>query len=196
MTMTRYDPYDSLPPLPTFSLTSDSFVHATALAKVHTNTHVGGEDVSPQLTWSGYPDQTRSFAVTVLDPDAPTGSGIWHWALADLPVTVTALTAGAGDGRALPGGAITYANDAGHHRYCGPRPPAGHGPHRYFVAVHAVDVERLDLPAGTTPAVLGMTLFRRAIARAVIYGTYEMPQPIQRSPFPVQEGGQPSDDRP
>jgi Raf kinase inhibitor-like YbhB/YbcL family protein len=114
--------------------------------------------------------------VTVYDPDAPTGSGFWHWAVANLPATVTDLPAGVGDGSqsGFPGDAITLANDAGVKRFIGAAPPPGHGPHRYFIAVHAVDVEKLDLPDGATPAYLGFNLFSHAIARAVIHGTHEI----------------------
>ncbi|WP_433993813.1 YbhB/YbcL family Raf kinase inhibitor-like protein, partial [Mycolicibacterium porcinum] len=87
--------------------------------------------------------------------------------------TVTELPAGAGDGSDLPGGAVTLANDAGLKRYIGAAPPAGHGPHRYYIAVHALPVESLELPEGATPAYLGFNLFGQAIARAVIHGTYE-----------------------
>ena len=111
--------------------------------------------------------------MTVYDPDAPTASGFWHWAVANLPATVTDLPAGVGDGSGLPGDAMTLANDAGLQRYIGAAPPPGHGPHRYFIAVHAVDVEKLDLPEGATPAYLGFNLFQHAIARAIIHGTYE-----------------------
>ena len=123
--------------------------------------------------WSGFPDETRSFAVTVYDPDAPTASGFWHWAVANLPASVTELPAGAGDGSDLPGDALTLVNDAGARRYIGAAPPAGHGPHRYYVAVHAVDVDKLDLPEDASPAFLGFNLFQHAIARAVIHATYE-----------------------
>jgi hypothetical protein len=133
----------------------------------------GGEDVSPQLSWSGFPEETRSFAVHVYDPDAPTLSGFWHWAVANLPASVTELADGAGDGSDLPGNAVTLVNDAGARRYIGAAPPAGHGPHRYYVSVHAVDVDKLDLSEDASPAFLGFNLFQHAIARAVIYGTYE-----------------------
>jgi Raf kinase inhibitor-like YbhB/YbcL family protein len=95
--------------------------------------------------------------------------------VANLPATVTHLPAGVGDGsnKGFPGDAVTLANDASIKRFIGAAPPAGHGPHRYFIAVHAVDVEKLDLPDGATPAYLGFNLFGHAIARAVIYGTYE-----------------------
>jgi phosphatidylethanolamine-binding protein (PEBP) family uncharacterized protein len=93
--------------------------------------------------------------------------------VADLPVGVTSLAAGAGSGDPLPGGAVTLTNDAGVKRFIGAAPPAGHGPHRYYIAVHALPVDSLELPDGATPAYLGFNLFGQAIARAVIYGTYE-----------------------
>ncbi len=168
-------PYDNLPQLPTFTLTSESVTDGQPLGndQVSGIMGAGGSDVSPQLSWSGFPAETKSFAVTVYDPDAPTGSGFWHWAVADLPVSVTELPAGAGDGSELPGGAVTLANDAGLKRFIGAAPPAGHGPHRYYIAVHALPVESLELPDGATPAYLGFNLFSQAIARAVIHGTYE-----------------------
>lgn len=168
-------PYDSLPKLPTFTLTSESVSDGGPLAndQVSGIMGAGGSDISPQLSWSGFPAETKSFAVTVYDPDAPTASGFWHWAVADLPATVTDLPAGAGDGGDLPGGAVTLTNDASLRRYLGAAPPAGHGPHRYYIAVHALPVESLGLPEGATPAYLGFNLFGQAIARAVIHGTYE-----------------------
>ncbi len=170
-----YNPYDFLPDLPGFTLTSKDIAEGKPLktAQVSGIMGAGGQDVSPQLSWSGFPEETRSFAVTVYDPDAPTASGFWHWAVANLPATVTELPAGAGDGSPLPGDALTLRNDAGARRYVGAAPPAGHGHHRYFVAVHALDVEKLDLPEDASPAYLGFNLFMHSIARAVIHGTYE-----------------------
>ncbi len=172
---TAPDPYAALPKLPTFTLTSESVTNGRPLSKAQVSgiMGAGGEDVSPQLSWSGFPEETRSFAVTVYDPDAPTASGFWHWAVANLPATVTDLPAGVGDGSVLPGNAITLVNDAGMRRYIGAAPPAGHGPHRYYIAVHAVKVEKLELSKDASPAYLGFNLFMNAIARAVIYGTYE-----------------------
>lgn len=172
---TTPDPYAALPKLPTFELTSTSVTDGQPLAKAQVSgiMGAGGEDASPQLSWSGFPEQTRSFAVTVYDPDAPTASGFWHWAVANLPATVTELPEGAGDGSLLPGDALTLVNDAGMRRYVGAAPPAGHGPHRYYIAVHAVDVEKLELAEDASPAYLGFNLFMHAIARAVIVGTYE-----------------------
>jgi Raf kinase inhibitor-like YbhB/YbcL family protein len=172
---TAPDPYASLPKLPTFTLTSQSVTDGQPLAKPQVSgiMGAGGEDVSPQLSWSGFPDGTRSFAVTVYDPDAPTASGFWHWAVANLPADVTELAEGAGDGSNLPGDALTLVNDAGLRRYLGAAPPAGHGAHRYYIAVHAVDTDKLDLPEDASPAFLGFNLFQHAIARAVIHATYE-----------------------
>jgi Raf kinase inhibitor-like YbhB/YbcL family protein len=168
-------PYDALPQLPTFTLTSKAITDGQPLGndQVSGIMGAGGSDISPDLAWSGFPEETRSFAVTMYDPDAPTGSGFWHWAVANLPATVTELPAGIGDGSSLPGDAMTLNNDASIPRFVGAAPPAGHGPHRYYVAVHAVGVEKLDLPEGATPAYLGFNLFGNAIARAVIHGTYE-----------------------
>jgi Raf kinase inhibitor-like YbhB/YbcL family protein len=170
-----YNTYDHLPELPSFTLTSESFTDGGAWSndQVSGIMGAGGEDISPQLSWSGFPEETKSFAVTVYDPDAPTGSGFWHWAVANLPATVTELPAGAGDGSELPGGAMILANDAGQKRFIGAAPPPGHGVHRYYVVVHAVGTEKLDLPEGATPAFLGFNLFQQAIARAIIHGTYE-----------------------
>jgi Raf kinase inhibitor-like YbhB/YbcL family protein len=170
-----YNPYDFLPELPSFTLTSADISDGQPLknAQVSGIMGAGGEDVSPQLSWSGFPEETRSFAVTVFDPDAPTASGFWHWAVANLPATVTELPAGVGDGSMLPGDALTLCNDAGMRRYVGAAPPAGHGYHRYFVVVHALSVEKLDLTEDASPAYLGFNVFMTAIARAVIHGTYE-----------------------
>ncbi len=171
------NPYDDLPQLPGFTLTSQDVTDGGALAapQVSGIMGAGGEDVSPQLSWSGFPAETKSFAVTVFDPDAPTAAGFWHWAVADVPAGTTELAAGAGDenGSGLPAGALQLRSDAGPARYIGAAPPAGHGPHHYYIAVHAVDVESLGLDADATPTVLGFNLFSHAIARAYIVGTYE-----------------------
>src|SRR3954468_8961249 len=135
--MTVPNPYDALPELPSFTLTSASITDGAALAKPQVSgiMGAGGEDVSPQLSWSGFPAETRSFAVTVFDPDAPTGSGFWHWAVFGIPASVTELPSGAGDekGLELPEGAVQLRNDAGVARYIGAAPPAGHGTHHYHV---------------------------------------------------------------
>ena len=170
-----YNPYEFLPELPGFTLTSTDFEDGQPWknAQVSGIMGAGGEDVSPQLSWSGFREETQSFAVTVYDPDAPTASGFWHWAVANLPATVTELPSGIGDGSLLPGEAVTLVNDAGIRRFLGAAPPAGHGYHRYYVAVHAVKVPKLELTEDASPAYLGFNLFMNSIARAVIHGTYE-----------------------
>jgi Raf kinase inhibitor-like YbhB/YbcL family protein len=171
------DPYDFLPAVASFSVTSSDVSDGAALARPHVSgvMGAGGEDRSPQLSWSGFPEGTKSFAVTVFDPDAPTGSGFWHWAVANIPASVTELASGAGDkdGPRLPEGAVQLRNDGGFAGFVGAAPPSGHGPHRYFVVVHAVDTERLDVSADATPAVLGFNLFFHTLGRATLVATYE-----------------------
>ena len=124
------DPYDALPKLPSFSLTSDSITDGQPLAtpQISGIMGAGGEDVSPQLSWSGFPEETRSFAVTVYDPDAPTLSGFWHWAVANLPADVTELPEDAGERQRATGRrADSWSTTPGMRRYIGAAPPAGHG---------------------------------------------------------------------
>src|SRR5665213_1579440 len=134
------NPYEELPKVPSFTLTSSDVTDGAPLkmAQVSGIMGAGGSDTSPQLSWSGFPEGTESFAVTVYDPVAPTASGFWHWAVADIPASVTSLPSGAGDdsGSGLPAGAMQLANDASMKRYVGAAPPAGHGPHYYYVVVH------------------------------------------------------------
>ncbi|GGK36254.1 YbhB/YbcL family Raf kinase inhibitor-like protein [Nocardia camponoti] len=175
--MSRHDPYAPLPSVPTFTVTSTDIVANAPLnnAQVSGVLGAGGEDVSPELSWSGYPVETKSFAVTCFDPDAPTASGFWHWAVGNIPPSVTSLPAGAGSkGGKLPDGAVSLRNDAGFPGFVGAAPPKGHGAHRYYVVVHAVDVAELDINAETTPAVLGFNLFFHTLARATLIGTYEV----------------------
>ena len=173
----EYNPYDFLPQVPSFTVTSSDCADGQPFAQplVSGVMGAGGEDRSPQLSWSGFPEGTRSFAVTVYDPDAPTASGFWHWAVANIPTSVTELPSGAGakDAPNLPEGAVQLRNDGGFAGYVGAAPPAGHGPHRYFVCVHAVDTDRLDVDADTTPAVLGFNLFFHTLGRATLVATYE-----------------------
>ncbi len=139
-----------------------------------------GEDRSPHLAWGNVPEETKSFVVTVYDPDAPTGSGFWHWAVADIPAHVTELPEGAGDenGMGLPEGARQFRNDAGTRGFVGAAPPAGHGQHRYFVTVSAVDVDHIDADDDASPALLGFILSSHVIGRAFLIATAEMPAAI------------------
>lgn len=170
------NPYDELPKVPSFSVTSSDITDGEKKPIAHAGSMVGGENISPQLSWSGFPAETKSFAVTVYDPDAPTGSGFWHWAVVNIPLATTSLAQGAGDasGSKLPEGAFQLENDARMAQYIGAAPPAGHGKHRYFVVVHALDVDKLELPKEATPAYLGFNLFGHTLARGMIVPWYEV----------------------
>ena len=164
-------PYDFLPPVPSFTVTSDHVGDGRQMSssQVYNSFGMTGENISPQLSWSGFPAETRSFAVTCYDPDAPTGSGFWHWLVIDIPVTVTSLLAGAGAGDlTMPEGAFHVRNDYSVKDFGGAAPPKGDPPHRYVFAVHALDVESLDVNDEISPAVAGFNLRFHTIARAVI----------------------------
>ncbi|GAA1967974.1 YbhB/YbcL family Raf kinase inhibitor-like protein [Amycolatopsis minnesotensis] len=171
--MRANDPFARLPEVPAFTLTSTGVRDGRALPAAQ----LSGGDASPQLSWSGAPAGTKSYAVTVYDPDAPTMSGFWHWAVANIPATVTSLPEGAGDdtGSGLPEPAFQLPNDARATRFAGAAPPAGHGPHRYFITVHALDVEDIAVPAGSTPAFLGFAMASHTLGRATLVGTAETP---------------------
>ncbi|MFC8449304.1 YbhB/YbcL family Raf kinase inhibitor-like protein [Kitasatospora sp. NPDC057223] len=178
--MSANNPFARLPEAASFTVTSTTVTDGAPLPPEQYSGIFGvpgGKDASPQLSWSGAPEGTRSYAVTVYDADAPSGSGFWHWAVADIPATVTDLPEGAGDdtGSGLPEGAFQLPNDARAVRYIGAAPPAGHGPHRYFTVVHALDVESIGVPADATPALLGFTMAAHILGRAVLTATGETP---------------------
>ncbi len=158
--------------VPTFTLTSAEVADGGRLGEEQV--YQGGNR-SPQLSWSGFPAETRSFAVTCFDPDAPTGCGWWHWLLFDLPATVTELASGAGTGEfpGLPAGAVHGRNDYGTRDFGGAAPPPGHGPHRYVFTVHALGVDSLGLDADTSAAAISGTLGFHALARATVVAEYE-----------------------
>ena len=133
-----------------------------------------GKNVSPALNWSGAPKGTKSFAVTIFDPDAPTGSGFWHWAAFDIPADATGLAKGAGDpaSDAAPKGVVQVHNDFSIAGYGGPCPPKGDKPHHYNITVYAVDVDKLDADANATPAVIGFNLHFHTLAKATLIGLW------------------------
>jgi Raf kinase inhibitor-like YbhB/YbcL family protein len=166
------DPYGRLAPVPAFTLTSPDVAQGEQLPTPQMSGMfgAGGEDRSPQLAWSDFPEETRSFVVIMFDPDAPLPSGFWHWAVVDIPASITELPAGAGaaGGATLPAGSFQLPNDARLAQYIGAAPPPSDPPHRYYIAVTAVDVDSLDLDKEATPALLYATLSGHTLARALL----------------------------
>ena len=169
-------PYDLLPKVPGFRLESNDIREGERLGNEYVSDWAGGANLSPHLSWSGFPDATAGFAVTCYDPDAPTGSGFWHWAVAGLDASVTELARGAGkaSGGDFPRRAIQLRNDGGTVGYMGAAPPKGDKPHRYIFAVHALDTDQLDVGPASTPAVLGFNMTFHVLARATLTATYQV----------------------
>lgn len=167
-------PHDFHPPVPSFTVTSREVEEGATLQDAQVQ---AGGNTSPQLHWAGFPAETRSFAVTCYDPDAPTGSGFWHWVVFDIPVSVTELPTGAGsDGfEGMPGEAVHARNDFGTKDFGGAAPPPGDGPHRYVFTVYAVDQEKLGPDSAASPAAVGFSLRFHTLARARLIGEYEVP---------------------
>jgi len=165
------DPYDLLPAVPSFTVTSTDVADGQPLDEVFAHQSVGGKNLSPQLAWSGFPAGTRGFALTCFDPDAPTGSGFWHWVVVNLPASVTELERAVDP---LPDGAFCVRNDYGDRGYGGAAPPTGDRVHRYVFAVHALDVDRLEITPDATPAYVGFNLAFHTLARATIRPTFQV----------------------
>ena len=170
--------YDYMPAVPTLTVVSDDMTDGQPMAAPQASGIFGvpgGTDTSPHLRWEGAPEGTQSYAVTCFDPDAPTGSGFWHWTVFDIPATVTELPTGAGspDGANLPPGAVQSRNDANMLGYVGAGPPPGHGPHRYVFAVHALDLDKTGATVDSMPAYVGFTMYGHTLARGILTATFE-----------------------
>ena len=152
------NPYDLLPATATFTVTSDDVTDGAPL-KDDQVAALG--NTSPQLSWSGAPEGTKSYVVTCFDPDAPTPSGFWHWALVDIPADVTSLDA------------FHVRNDGGEAGFMGAAPPEGDQVHRYFFVVHAVKDDSLGVDADASNAVVSFNLAFKTLGRAIIHGTYQ-----------------------
>jgi len=127
-----------------------------------------GQNLTPTVRWAGVPTGAKSLALTVYDPDAPTGSGWWHWAVIDIPANVAALPAG----KPLPAGAHALRNDYGATGWGGPCPPAGDTPHHYVFTVYALDVAKLGIPVDASPAMAGFAIHAHLLGKAQVTLTY------------------------
>lgn len=165
------------PALLALELTSSDVSDGATMDKRHEFQGFGcdGENLSPALAWSDVPDGTKSFAVTAYDPDAPTGSGWWHWVVFNLPADTRGLPRNAGDPEAglLPAGAVQSRTDFGAPGYGGPCPPEGHGVHHYHFKVYALDVPSLELVPDSPAALVGYMLNAHRVDSAEIVGLYE-----------------------
>lgn len=152
----------------TLTLSSSDIVPNTMMSKKHEFAGFGcsGGNLSPHLAWKNVPAGTKSFAITVYDADAPTGSGWWHWQVINIPAFVREITTGAGSATKgnLPQGAKQIANDYGSKSFGGACPPAGHGVHNYQFTLHALSVEKLALPDNASGALAGYMINANAIA--------------------------------
>jgi Raf kinase inhibitor-like YbhB/YbcL family protein len=164
----------------TFKLSSQSFRDGDYLDQKHILSKefgfgCAGGNQSPQLSWSGAPEGTKSFAITCFDPDAPTGSGFWHWVVVNIPPTTTELALDAGNPGApkLPVGALQTRTDVGKPGYIGPCPPPGDHPHRYIFTVFAVSQEKLPVEADTSAAIVGFNLHFNTLAKATLMGLFK-----------------------
>lgn len=148
-------------------LHSEAISDGSTLELTYCEPQCGGSNVSPDLTWSGAPESTKSYAVTCFDPDAPTGSGWWHWIAFDIATAQTSLSAGQGPDAPMR----QWRNDYGYVGYGGPCPPPGPA-HRYVFTVHALDAEKLDVPDEATSAACRFTLLSHAIDSASFTATF------------------------
>lgn len=173
------DPNWRLREVPTFEVTSPDFADGGELPQWARSgiAGAGGDDRSPELRWTGVPADARSLVLTCFDPDAPTSSGWWHWAVCNLPPDLDHVPQNAGDPEAglLPSSALTLPNELRLARFQGAAPPSGHGAHRYVFTVTALDIASVDIDPDATPAMLGFLIFDHAIARGQLTGTSETP---------------------
>src|SRR5215212_5718913 len=124
-----------------------------------------GANHSPALSWSGAPRDPKSFALTVYDPDAPTGCGWWHWVVFNIPPSTTGIPEGSGNATELPSGAVQSVTDFGKPGYGGPCPPPGK-PHRYIFNVHALKTDKLDLDPSASGAMVGFNVGQNSLGKA------------------------------
>jgi Raf kinase inhibitor-like YbhB/YbcL family protein len=159
----------------TFTLSSNNLGGEATVTEEFNGFGCTGENQSPQLSWKNAPEGTKSFAVTMYDPDAPTGSGWWHWVVFDIPENTKELVSGAGNTKLdlTPVGVIQSITDYGITGYGGPCPPEGHGLHQYIITVYALKTDKLGLNESTNPAIVGFNLWNNTLAKASIVAYYK-----------------------
>ncbi|MFD0796089.1 YbhB/YbcL family Raf kinase inhibitor-like protein [Maribacter chungangensis] len=159
----------------TFTLSSNDLGGEATKVQEFNGFGCSGENQSPQLSWQNTPEETKSFAITMYDPDAPTGSGFWHWVVFDIPASVNELVTNAGNAalNLIPKGAVQSITDYGIKGFGGPCPPEGHGFHQYIITVHALKTEKLGLDENTNPAIVGFNLWNHTLAKASIVAYYK-----------------------
>ena len=159
----------------TFTLTSKDLGGEATKTQVFNGFGCSGDNISPQLKWKNAPEETKSFAITMFDPDAPTGSGFWHWVVFDIPANVNELVTNAGNVELnlAPDGVIQSVTDYGIKGFGGPCPPEGHGFHQYIITVYALKKANLGLDENINPAIVGFNLWNETLAKASIITYYK-----------------------
>lgn len=159
----------------TFTLSSKDLGGQTTKIQEFDGFGCSGENQSPQLSWKNAPEGTKSFAITMYDPDAPTGSGFWHWVIFDIPPNINELETNAGNVELnlAPKEAIQSITNYGIKGFGGPCPPEGHGFHQYIITVYALKTDKLSLDENTNPAVVGFNLWNQTLAKASIVAYYK-----------------------
>jgi len=159
----------------TFTLSSNDLGGVATKTQEFNGFGCTGANKSPQLLWTNAPEDTKSFAITMYDPDAPTGSGFWHWVVFDIPANVNELVTNAGNAELnlIPKGAIQSITDYGIKGFGGPCPPEGHGLHQYIITVYALKTDKLGLDENINPAIVGFNLWNQTLAKASIIAYYK-----------------------
>lgn len=159
----------------TFTLTSQTLGGQSTINEEFDGFGCVGKNISPELSWANAPEETKSFAVTMYDPDAPTGSGWWHWLVFNIPANINQLVPEAGNTTSglAPAEAIQSITDYGTKGYGGPCPPEGHGLHQYIITVYALDTEDLGLNSDTNAAIVGYYLGNHTLEKATIIAYYK-----------------------
>lgn len=159
-----------------FTLSSPTIESGAFLTEeqVYNGFGCSGKNQSPALKWTAAPDGTKSFAITVYDPDAPTGSGWWHWVVYNIPADSTEVVTGAGEpsGKLLPPGTVQGRTDYGTHAFGGACPPQGDQPHRYIFTVHALKIEKIDVPSDSSAALIGFMINANSLGKASFAAKY------------------------